>query len=311
MIRSVLISAALLTCAPVGAPEAQGTGTDPELRAPTVTVTGSRREQAEAYVGQIAPDTGRLNARGVPRWNSALCTSVIGPPADQAQFIADRISQRAIDAGLEAGAPGCDTNLLVIVTNAPETLLPAIADKHRDVFGFTGDANIDTGGSEASLASFMAVDRPVRWRQVIETVGENGMPLDGDAMADPTGDAQGYRGTPPGNLPIVRADSTRLRSNVRRQLSRVVVVVDTRQTTGRGLGAIADYLAFVALADVSPDADLSSFPSILNLFNPDAEHLPRMSDWDEAFLNGLYAARLNSASSTMQYREIASRMVKE
>lgn len=307
MIRSLLISATLLACAPAGAPQTEGAGADAELRAPTVTVIGSRREQAEAYVGQIAPDTGRLTARGVPRWNTALCTSVIGPPAEQAQFIADRISLRAIEVGLEAGAPGCDTNLLVIVTNDPGTLLPAIAEKHRDVFGFTGDANVDTGGSESSLANFMAVDRPVRWRQVIETVGENGMPLDGDARTDPLQ----YSQPPLANMPIVRADSTRLRSNVRRQLSRVVVVVDTRQTTGSGLGAIADYLAFVALADVSPDADLSGFPSILNLFNPDTDHPDALSDWDAAFLKGLYTARLNSASSTMQYREIAGRMVKD
>ncbi|MBU4567962.1 MAG: hypothetical protein KJ833_03245, partial [Alphaproteobacteria bacterium] len=303
MIRCLMISLALLTGLPGAASHAEGDGADAELRAPTVTVTGSRREQAEAYVGKIAPSGAQAQLRGVPRWSTALCTSVIGPPLEQGQFMADRISQRAINAGLEAGEPGCDTNLLIIVTNDPGTLLPAIAEKHRAIFGFTGDANIDTGGSEASLASFMAVDRPVRWRQVIQTVGADGMPLDGDAMPDPTGDSQGYPGTPPGNLPIVRADSTRLRSNVRRQLSRVVVVVDTRQTAGLSLGAVADYLAFVALADVSPDADLSDFPSILNLFNPDTDHPDALSDWDAAFLKGLYTARLNSASSTMQYRE--------
>ena len=110
------------------------------------------------------------------------------------------------------------------------------------------------------------------------------------------------------NLPITRTESTRLRSTVRRQLNRVVVVVDTRQTAGIGLGPIADYLAFVTLADVSPDADMASFPSILNLFNPQAERLSEMSDWDEAFLSGLYTAKLNSASGTMQYREIAGRV---
>ncbi|MBA3066974.1 MAG: hypothetical protein FP825_00640 [Hyphomonas sp.] len=307
MIRTLLVLVALATAVTNTPALAQHVGQDQELRAPTVVVTGSRREQAETYVGQIAPGGGLAQLRGVPRWNTALCTSVIGPPAGQAQFIADRVSQRAIKAGLEAGAPGCDTNLLVIVTNDPGTLLPAIAEKHRDVFGFTGDANIDAGGSETSLASFMAVDRPVRWRQVIETVGENGMPLDGDARTDPLK----YSQPPLANMPIVRADSTRLRSNVRRQLSRVVVVVDTRQTAGLSLGAVADYLAFVALADVSPDADLSGFPSILNLFNPDTDHPDALSDWDAAFLKGLYTARLNSASSTMQYREIAGRMVKE
>ncbi|MFN7164000.1 MAG: hypothetical protein ACK4P2_04210 [Hyphomonas sp.] len=286
---------------------AQEVEIEPELRAPTVVVQGVQQKQAEIYVSLLMPKSGVAQARGVPRWNSVLCTSVIGPPIEQAQFMADRVTRRAIEAGVQTGAPGCSTNFLVIVTNDPEVLLPAIADKHRAVFGFTGDANIDTGGSDISLASFMASSRPVRWRQVVETVGADGMPIDGDARAD------GLKFGQPDltNLPVVRADSTRLRSNVRRQLSRVVIVVDTRQTSGLSLAAISDYVAFVALADVSADADLAAFPSILNLFNPEAEQLSEMSDWDLAFLKGLYSARLTGANGTMQYREIAAQMVKD
>jgi hypothetical protein len=238
---------------------------------------------------------------------------VIGPATEQGEFIADRISQRAIAVGLEAGAPGCDTNLLVIATNDPERLLPAIAEKHRALFGFSGDANLDTGGSETSLAAFLASNLPVRWRQVIETVGANGMPLDGDPAVngfDNSHDSDPRWKNAFTNLPITRTESTRLRSTVRRQLSRVVVVVDTRQTAGIGLGAISDYLAFVTLADVGPDTDMASFPSILNLFNPQAERLAEMSDWDKAFLSGLYSAKLRGASATMQYREIAGEVAR-
>jgi hypothetical protein len=275
---------------------------DSELRQPTVTVTGTREEQARAFVERVQPKGWEGAVKGVPRWNSELCISVIGPPVEQGQFIADRISQRAMDVGLEAGAPGCDTNLLVIVTNDPDVLLPAIAKKHRAVFGFTGDANVDTGGSEASLDQFIAADTPVRWRQVIQVVGADGMPLDGDPY---TG-----HGMIPTNLPVAREYSTRLKSMVRRELSRVVAVVDTRQTAGLGLGAVADYLAFVTLADVSAEADMTGFPSILNLFNPQAERQASMTDWDLAFFDGLYASKPDAASGTRQYSEIARRIAK-
>lgn len=284
---------------------------EPELRNPTVVVTETRGEQAEVFVKQLHPDGWMGAARGVPRWNSELCISVIGPPVEQGQFIADRISQRAMDVSLDVGAPGCETNLLVIVTNDPDTLLPAIAEQHRAIFGFSGDANIDTGGTEASLSAFVTSDLPVRWRQVIETVGADGIPLDGDPAInafDASRDGDPRWKNSFSNLPIVRTDSTRLRSAVRRQLSRVVAVVDTRQTAGIGLGAISDYLAFVALADVSPEANLASFPSILNLFNADGERRTEMSDWDLAFLDSLYAAKLTGASGTAQYREIAKRV---
>jgi hypothetical protein len=36
-----------------------------------------------------------------------------------------------------------------------------------------------------------------------------------------------------------------------------------------------------------------------------------MTDWDIAFLDSLYSARLNAASGTAQYREIADRMVRD
>ncbi|MBA3068246.1 MAG: hypothetical protein FP825_07190 [Hyphomonas sp.] len=281
---------------------AQGGATEPELRNPTVTVTGSREDQAAAFVQQVQPQGWAGSARGVPRWNSELCISVIGPPVAQGQFIADRISARAMTIGLEAGAPGCDTNLLVIVTDQPETLLPQIAQQHRAVFGFTGDANIDTGGSGVSLADFIAEDRPVRWRQVVETIGADGMPLDGDARRGIT--------MAPENVPTVRTDSTRLRSAVRRELSRVIAVVDTRHTAGLSLTAVADYLAFVSLADVSPEPDLAGFPSILNLFNPAAERQTEMSDWDIAFLDGLYKSNSDAASGRAQYREIAKRIAR-
>jgi hypothetical protein len=109
---------------------------------------------------------------------------------------------------------------------------------------------------------------------------------------------------------VARADTRRLRSNVCRHFSRVFAVVETTQTAGLGLGAIPDYPVFVTLADVSSGADLISFPSILNLFNPHAERQRRMTDWDLAFLDGLYAARLKASSGKALYREIADRMVK-
>ncbi|MBA3068334.1 MAG: hypothetical protein FP825_07635 [Hyphomonas sp.] len=273
---------------------------EPELRNPTVVVTGSRKEQAKAFVQEIAPQGWQGAARGVPRWKSPICVGVIGPQVQQGKFIADTISVRAEAVGLETGEPGCSTNLLVIATARPQELLMEMAERHRAVFGFAGDAKTDTSGSDDSLSEFVANDRPVRWRQVIETIGADGIPLDGDPR---TG-----QGGIPTNLPIVRGDATRLRSNVSRQLSRVIIVIDTSQTAGLSLAQVSDYLAFVALADVDPDADLSGFPSILNLFSAQTDHVTEMSDWDKAYLASLYSAKLNAASGTMQYNEITARL---
>lgn len=305
-----VLAASLLSLTIVQA-SAQVQDQDAELRNPTVVVTSTREEQAEAFVSQVQPDGWAAAKRGVPRWDSDVCISVIGPSADQGQIMVDRISHHAISAGLGAGGAGCDTNVLVIATNEPNALLAALEKEQRGLFGFAGDANIDTGGSDSSFSAFLTSGLPVRWRYVIKTIGANGESLDGEARAnafDKSRESDPRWTNSFSDLPVTRVESTRLRSTIRRSLSQVTVVIDTNQTRGLSLTQVSDYLAFVILADVDPEADLSGFPSILNLFNPQAEQVTEMSEWDEAFLASLYSAKLDGASGTMQYREIASRL---
>lgn len=286
--------------AALGAPAfADEADQEKELRNPTVVVTQTREDQAKAYMADIMPRGTAIRQKGLPRWNSELCVSVIGPPVEQGQMIADRIVQRALQVDLPAGPPGCETNLLIVVTDSPEELLPRIVKEHRTVFGDPGDPGVDVAGTSA-LMEFASEDRPVRWRQVIQTFSATGMPIDGDARPSGFG--------PPGpteNLPTVRASSaSRLKSNVRREVSRMIVVVDTRETAGHSIGAISDYLAFVALTQVNADADMSEFPSIMNLF-ADTETAPRgMTDWDEAYLIGTYRSQPDAVNAKTQLREI-------
>ncbi|MBU4569409.1 MAG: hypothetical protein KJ833_10650, partial [Alphaproteobacteria bacterium] len=97
---------------------AQTVSDDPELRNPKVVVTETRMDQAKGYLKEVMPKGTDILRKGLPRWNSELCVSIIGPPVDQGQYIADRIAQRAMQVGLKTGGPGCDTNLLIIVTDA-------------------------------------------------------------------------------------------------------------------------------------------------------------------------------------------------
>lgn len=302
----VLVAACAIAMAASGAPafaeEADG---EKELRNPTVVVTRTREDQAKAYMADIMPRGTSINQKGLPRWNTELCVSVIGPPVEQGQMIADRISQRAMQVDLPAGAPGCETNLLIVVTDAPEVLLPRIVKEHRTVFGDPGDPGVDVAGTSA-LKEFASEERPVRWRQVIQTFSATGMPIDGDARPSGFG--------PPGpseNLPTVRASSaSRLKSNVRREISRMMVVVDTRETAGRSIRAIGDYLAFVSLVQVNADADMSEFPSIMNLFSGAADVPRGMTDWDEAYLIGTYASKADAVNAKTQLREIRKLIVK-
>ncbi|MBA3068219.1 MAG: hypothetical protein FP825_07055 [Hyphomonas sp.] len=285
-----------------------------EMRNETVTVYGKGPERAEAFVEAVVPKS--FNRRLLARWDESICISVVGPPVNQAQFIADRISQSAIDVGLKAGGPGCSTNLLVAVTTDPDLLIQGLVKDQPQVFGMNETGAVITAGKVA-FEQFQTSERPVRWWAVTETVGADGMPLDGDAYLG-SGKSSTLAGNNPDstrgilgaykNVPTIRADSTRLSSNVRSDISRVIVIIDANAISGNSLAAIADYTAFVSLAEVDSDVDASPFPSVLNLFKAsDEDRLLRtgMTDWDRAYLDGLYSAKRDAASTRRQKREIS------
>jgi len=74
--------------------------------------------------------------------------------------------------------------------------------------------------------------------------------------------------------------------------------------------AVADYIAFVSLAQVNPDAGNLPFPSILNLFSTqDASQRPaHMTDWDLDYLDGLYHATRAARNIGQQESEITQHM---
>lgn len=297
-----------------------GDAGEDEMRNETVTVYGKGPERAEAFVEAVVPKS--FNRRLLARWDDLICVSVVGPPVDQAQFIADRISQSAIDVGLKAGEPGCSTNLLVAVTTDPDLLIQGIVKNQPQVFGMNETGAVKTAGKVA-FEQFQTSKRPVRWWAVTETVGADGMPQDGDAYLG-SGKSSTLAGNNPDstrsllgaykNVPTIRADSTRLSSNVRNDISRVVVVIDANAISSLSLAAVADYTAFVSLAEVEADVDAAPFPSILNLFsgkNADPLLSAGMSDWDRAYLDGLYSAKRDAVSARRQKREISARISKE
>jgi hypothetical protein len=91
-------------------------------------------------------------------------------------------------------------------------------------------------------------------------------------------------------------------------------VVDAKRIGTIRFGALADYIAFVGLAQVDPEVDISGAPSILNLFNDrDAgrEPVSGLTDWDNAYLEGLYSARRNTMTSDGQKDDVARSMTGE
>jgi hypothetical protein len=286
----------LLWVAPVSAVLAQTTAASAQDN--TIIVTARTPQTTQRFVEQvsIAPQT----ADQLARWDDNICTSVAGLPQRQGQFLADRIAQRAHAIGLSPAPAGCTPNVSVIVTGDSDALARQMYQREPSLFALRQQANVTTL-DQAGLDAFLSSSRPVRWWHVSERLSADGISLSGDA-------ANGGMS----NAPVARSSGSRLHNDTRQDLSRVIIIVDARRVGGAQLAALADYVAMVALAQINPSADTAQYPSILSLFSDrpaGAAPITEMTDWDLAYLDGLYHATRNASSVSQQQREITQRML--
>lgn len=261
-----------------------------------IVVVGERlQEMVRSFVGEVAeaPNAEQQMAR----WDRTVCPLVAGLPQRQMQYMADRIAQRAHQVGLQAQGPGCRANILIFVTPDASVLAQGIVDEYRTLVAFYSENGINTLG-RGPLQEFTTSTAPVRWWHVNQTV---------------SGDGQSMAGNSSGSMVMRTSQApSRVRRQTRQDFLRVLIIVDARQANGVTFQALSDYLAMVSLAQLDPEGETTGVPTILNLFaERDAGgSIPQaMTQWDEAYLDGLYNARRTAPTDLWQRREIAARMV--
>jgi hypothetical protein len=305
MVRTVVLA---LTFALIGSSStfAQDSAPDPQF---DIVVTGVRPEQIQVFVEQVS--TAPPSVDQIARWDDDICISAVGLGAEQSQTVIDRVSLRAQAVGLRPGRMGCRPNVFVFFASDGSGFARGLLEQRRSLFAYYHEENIATLGQEA-LTSFVETSRPVRWWHVIQTRGADGDRLGSDSArseAPPPPDTMtavpdGFSG-----VQSVRSQGTRMRSVERQDFNRVVIIVDARLAEGYPLDSIADYVAMVTLAQIDPQGQVRDFPTILNLFNEDLENTSfEMTNWDTAYLSGLYRSARNAASMTQQVRDISRRM---
>lgn len=274
----------------VQSPQADGPQTTIELE--DIVVQGRRLdEQVRGFIDEVAaPPVGR----GPARWRDNICVGVANLKGDVAQYLADRVSEVAMEIGLEPGEPGCRPNILIIGTDDGSAMARGLVEARRSVF-WPGGSGMNR--SRAALDAFQSNTDPVRWWHI-------SVPVDSQ-----TGSVAVR--LPGENAPVVaKTTSSRLRTTIRNDLSRVIIIADMTRADGLNMRQIADYAAMVAFSQVDPDADTQGYDSVLNLFrNP--QQTPGLSDWDMAYLKALYGAELNQASATHQVGEIQGLMARD
>jgi len=232
--------------------------------------------------------------RGPARWDRTVCVGVANLRPVAAQQMIDRVSQIAMDVGLEPGEPGCKPNVLVVVTTDGAGMARGLAQARP--LAFRPGVGGSTRGSHA-FDVFRNSDRPVRWWHV-------SLPVDSETGAP----AVRMRGEESG--PAIDGTASRLRTTIRNDLRRVFIIVDFDQAASVTFQQLSDYVAMVALSQVDPDAETRSYDTVLNVFdNPHAAE--GLTDWDLAYLKSLYTAELNQRMPGAQGGAIGSIMTRD
>jgi len=250
----------------------------------TVVVTGGREAVRQQIVTFVASVT-RVEGDVIGRWRDHICPMVVGLTDPQAQFVQRRLVdvQNTVRKFKEAVNKTCAPNLFVIITDEAEQVLTSWKSRDPGMFRWkTRDGVSRSNG-----------DGPVRaWHNAIMEPSDGAPPSLND-------------GQPPG----FKLKPSRIESSAAENIRAVVVLVDTRAAGSVTLSQIADYIAMVSLAQLDLTANLGGVNSILRLFAEPRPATPptALTDWDLAFLNGLYRT---SYTPINQRRDIAARMAR-
>lgn len=249
------------------------------------------REQIEGFV-----DTATKSPRGRPlaRWSDPVCIAAINFQPEFGRALIDRVARRMVESGLDVKEEGCRPDLLIIGTDDGKGLARTLVSDDAQRFR-PSRANTDLGS--AALQDFQETDSPIRWWHISLPVsvdtGEIAIKLDGETE-------------PPA---VYVRDASRLRSNIRDDLKRVIIIIEPSRLEGVRGTALADYVAFVSMAQVTPNAKMENFDSILNLLH-DPESYDELTLWDQDFLAGLYAVSAARLSQSQQRNDVVGAVLR-
>lgn len=305
-----LLMAGALLAAPLPAPDdtpaltavRQDPPARPAVQLEDVVVTGRPLDRMiRDFVGEVAEPN---RNRGLARWDGSVCVGVANLKQETAQYISDRISTIASDLGLDPGLPGCTPTILVVATDDANVLARTMVGERPRAFRM-GGPGMDRGG--VALRDFVGTDRPVRWWQM-------SMPVDsetGDKAVRIPGECANACMSATDYAPQISVfAASRLTTQIVDNIIRAVVIVDVDEVAHLSTLQLADYIAMVSLAQIDPDADTSGYASILNLFD-DPNGSSSLTDWDQAYLGGLYAAERTQANWRAGRSEIVNSIRRE
>lgn len=294
LLASIAMSAAMLSPTLGVGQEAPATAAaEAPIRLEDLAVQGTRRRPLiDRFVANVAqPSTNRQVARW--RRGDQFCVGVMNMPQATSQYVADRIGDVARGLELRVGAPGCTPNVFMIAADQSNAGNEWLRTNLRPVL-MRNESGTTAG--RRSYDRFVENPAPVRWWHVSYVTSiHNDTGIPGDPIIDRA--LQGVRKSHQTASRILTGDADYLRT--------VFIVFDPTRLTHLTADQLADYLAFLSLAQVNPEADTEAYDSILNVVAHPNE-VAGLTNWDKAYLQGLYSAQRTQRIAGAARDEIAN-----
>lgn len=248
----------------------------------TIVVEGERKQQEQAIRDMAKSVVGHLQfGRPLPRFFEPLCLAVAGVKPAVGDSFAARIIDNARRADVPVADGKCQPNALVILSRDGRNQLEAARKKYPHLFDSLKELDVKK--------LLNARDPAFAW-QVTEVRGVDGREFSGMRL-------EGTR--------EIKINSQyqigRLNQPIRIDVNAAVVLIDANEVRGKTATQLADYASFRLFAttnEISEEA-ANSMPTILSLFIAPDSTPPELSEFDLAYLRGLYAMRANAPGTAL------------
>jgi hypothetical protein len=252
----------------------------------SITVTGTRSHQViEKFVESFAAPT-RMTGK-IARWENGVCPVAVGLKPDFLKFIAQRVRKVAADAGAPVADVSCKPNIEIVFTTTPQALIDNVRKQNEAFLGYADNTD--------AVDALAKVTRPIQAWYLTATMDLRGNVLVDSAKRPPTEITLPDIYHNPPFITIrtkqgaMSVTGTRLGDGLRSGFYHVIIVADPTKLVEYEMGAVGDYIAMLALTQLSSLDTCQTLPSIVNLLAAGCAQKPEgLTDNDTAYLRGLY-----------------------
>ncbi len=237
------------------------------------------------------------------RFRDDVCVKVQGLPTEFNTFIAKRIVEVALQVRAPVSkAADCTANINVIFTPDPQRQLADIAKRRDILFGYY---------LKAQVKKVTTFNRPIQSWYLTRATGTDG--FNALEINSPNQCISSYApGSAPCDIaapPVTGRPGSRLGNDMSSELVHSLILADSTRVSGQPIGAIADYVAVLALSRWQSLERCNKIATILNLMADDcSDDAPQSATQsDLALLSALYAVDPRE-SGAQQRISIADRM---